>query len=156
MDVRLLFPNEYIAAADLLEAERKTGKEGVALTIASVSVESLKTNRGSEKKPIVRFKEMEARYAKGQGPAKKLVLNKTNAKAIAKMYGFETNDWVGKKITLYPTQCEAFGDVVDCVRVKVKSNGTAPRDEHDPDTGEVIPATVDDGGMFDPSNPNGD
>lgn len=166
MDVRLLFPNEYVAAADLIEAQRKTGKNGVALTIASVSVEALKTNKGTEKKPVIHFKEMIERHQRGNGPEKKLVLNKTNAKVIAKMYGFETNAWVGKKITLFPTQCEAFGETVDCVRV-MKQNGDSQEGgpEVDPETGEVLPEdlpatktrskkTVDDGALFDPNNPN--
>jgi len=152
MDVRLLFPSEYVAASDLIEAQRKTGRNGVALTISSVAVESLKTNRGSEKKPIVHFKEMLARHAAGNGPEKKLVLNKTNAKAIAKMYGFETSAWAGKKIILFPTQCEAFGETVDCVRVMVQKDSVPQANgspeppekgedtpEFDPETGEIIP-----------------
>lgn len=119
MDVRLLFPNEYVSAADLIEAQRKNGRTGVALTIASVAVETLKTTKGSERKPIVHFQEMLDRQRAGKGPEKKLVLNKTNARSIAKLYGYETNDWVGKKITLFPTQCDAFGETVDCVRVMI-------------------------------------
>jgi len=142
VDVRLLYPNEYVAAADLIEAQRKTGKTGVTLTIASVAVESLKTNRGSEKKPIVRFKEMEARAAKGGSPAKKLVLNKTNAKLIAKMHGFETEAWAGKQVTLFPTQCEAFGETVDCIRVMITQTTTTDGVEYDRDTGEVLPADL--------------
>jgi len=133
MDVRLLFPNEYIAAADLIDAQKKTGEDGVVLTISRVSIDSLKTNRGSEKKPVVWFVEMERRHEKGKGENKRLVLNKTNAKTIAKLYGYETNEWKGKRIILYPTQCEAFGETVDCVRIKdqappAKSNGKRPQE----------------------------
>jgi hypothetical protein len=112
MDVRLLYPSEYVCAADLIEAQKKSGRNGVVLTIAVVEVEGLKTNRGVEKKPVVRFAEFE-----GKSPNKRLVMNKTNARAIAKLYGNETNEWVGKKIALFPTQCDAFGETVDCVRV---------------------------------------
>ena len=40
-------------------------------------------------------------------------------KAIRAMYGKDSNNWIGKKITIYPTTCEAFGDPErDCIRVK--------------------------------------
>lgn len=117
MDVRLLFPNEYISAADLIEAQKKSGRDGVTLTISTVKMENLKTNKGTERKPVVSFVEFEQRAAQGKGENKRLVMNKTNARLIAKLHGNETNDWVGKRITLWPTQCEAFGATVDCVRV---------------------------------------
>lgn len=125
MDVRLLFPNEYIAAADLLDAQKRTGREGVTLTIAAVKMEGLKTNKGTERKPVVSFVEFQQRHAQGQGDNKRLVLNKTNARVIARMHGNETDEWVGKRITLFPTTCEAFGSVVDCVRVM----GNAPPEQ---------------------------
>lgn len=152
MDIRLLFPNKYISAADLIEAMRKTGKDGVALTISRLAVEDLKTNRGTERKPVIHFVEMEKRKREGKGEEKMFVVNKTNAKSIAKMYGTETNNWVGKKIVLFPSQCEAFGEQVDCIRVMVTQDDEAPRgdsprgpadaptdvpDGVDPVTGEV-------------------
>jgi hypothetical protein len=101
-DVGLLFPSEYLQAADL------RGKD-VTVTIEKVDPRhSLKKNDGSsDAKPVVTF-------AKAK---KKWVLNKTNAKAIAKLHG-KPLEWIGEKITLYPTTCEAFGDVVDCIRVR--------------------------------------
>ena len=47
-----------------------------------------------------------------------MVLNKTNAGIIAKLYGTDTDAWVGKKIVIYATTCKAFGETVECVRVK--------------------------------------
>lgn len=36
----------------------------------------------------------------------------------------DTQDWVGKQITLYPTTCNAFGNKnTPCIRVKVPSVG---------------------------------
>lgn len=118
MDARLLFPNLYISAADLIEAQKKTGRDGVVLTIASVRLEELKTERGKDKKACVYFVEMEKRHRDGNGENKRLVLNKTNMKTIAKLYGYETNDWVGKRVMLFPSRCEAFGETVDCVRIR--------------------------------------
>jgi len=109
MDARLLYPNKYIGAADL------RGRD-VTMTIDSVIVEDLKTSRGSEEKPIVRFAELANR---GKNKPHLWVMNKTNAMQIAGVLGsYEVDDWIGRRITLYPTQCEAFGETVDCVRVR--------------------------------------
>ena len=115
MDVRTLFPTEYIASHDL------AGKD-VNLTISRVVVEDLRTTEGSERKPIVYFEEMEERNRKDRNqPNKKLVLNKTNAKVIAGLLGYETDDWGGKRITLFATTCQAFGETVDCIRIRDKA-----------------------------------
>jgi hypothetical protein len=144
VDIRLLFPNEYVSAADLIEWQKKSGKSGVTLTILSVAVEDLKTNKGKEAKPIIHFAEMVRRQQQGKGPEKKLVLNKTNAKAISRLYGHETDDWKGKRITLFPTQCEAFGETVDCVRVmasapqsQAKPASREPGDDFPPTSAEL-------------------
>lgn len=120
MDVRLLFPNQYIGAADL------HGKD-VTLTIERLAVEDLKTESGSKKKPVVYFREMEARHRRGEGENKRWVLNKTCSKVVGELYGYETDAWRGKRVTLYPTTCMAFGKEVDCVRVRpVEPRGKAP------------------------------
>ncbi len=113
MDYRLLFPNLYLAAVDL------HGKDA-DLTIRRVIVEELKTKNGSERKPIMYFEETRAKADRNGTPdkEKRLVLNKTNATTIASMHGNEIDDWKGKRITLYPTQALAFGDMVDCIRVR--------------------------------------
>lgn len=49
---------------------------------------------------------------------KKMVCNKTNANTIADIYGDETNNWIGKEITLFPTYTDFNGGQVPCVRVK--------------------------------------
>jgi len=114
MDARLLFPNEYLGAPDL------RGKD-VALTIARVVRETLRTQDGDEIKPIIYFKEMEERHAKDPSELnRKLVLNKTNATTIMGQLGNETDDWIGQKITLFATTCQAFGQTVDCIRVRGK------------------------------------
>jgi hypothetical protein len=49
-----------------------------------------------------------------------LVLNRTNLKRIVGLHGSETDDWVGKKITLYPSETDFGGKTVDCIRVREK------------------------------------
>jgi len=106
MDVRLLYPSLYLGAVDL------NGKD-VTLTIRRVIVEDLKTERGTEKKPVMYFEE-----TKKNDKEKRLVLNKTNAMAIAAIHGNEVNDWTGKQVTFCPTKVSAFGKEVDAIRVR--------------------------------------
>ena len=109
MHVSLMFPNRYLAAADL------RGKD-VTLTISALKQEELQCSNGSkESKWIVYFKEMERRKGDDQ---KCLVVNKTNATTIAKVYGPETDNWIGKPITLYPTTTRFGRDTVDCIRIR--------------------------------------
>lgn len=102
---RVLYPSEYLNAADLIE---KSGGEA-KLTIEKVEVEDVPGTDGSKKpKPVVWFK----------GAKKRLPLPKTCAKKIAVMYGPKTEDWIGKSVTLYATTCMAFGQEVECIRVR--------------------------------------
>jgi len=77
--------------------------------IESIKVEELRTQDGTTaNKPVLYFK----------GKEKGMVLNKTNAKTIAELYGNNTDDWLGQKIVLFKDECEAFGKRVECVRVR--------------------------------------
>lgn len=120
MDARLLFPNDYLGAADLQERD-------VTLTISRLVQEELRTDKGNEEKWVLFFKEMEDRHAKDKKRRnKRLVLNKTNAASIAKVWGNETNDWTGRPITLFPTTCMAFGKPADCIRIREKKPKAKP------------------------------
>lgn len=99
---QLLFPSEYVGAADLKGQDK-------SVTIDRVEVADLRMAGGkSQRKPIVYFR----------GATKKLVLNKTNAASIAAMYGGKVEDWAGKQITLYPTRVRCGPQTVDAVRVR--------------------------------------
>lgn len=102
MQISKVFPSKYVAAADL------NGKP-VTLTIKRVSLEEMKDhNSNLIKKPVVWFEKA----------TKGFVMNVTNARTIADLYGDETDDWTGKRITIYPTQVRAFGKMQDCIRVR--------------------------------------
>lgn len=107
MRYELLFPGEYLREADL------RGNEAV-VTIESIAMETLRmTGGGQAQKPVIRLK----------GTEKKLVLNKTNAKAIAAQLGKDTDDWIGKKIRLIPAKDRFGKEMVDCIRIgKVVKN----------------------------------
>ena len=49
---------------------------------------------------------------------KGLVLNKTNAAAIAKTHGDDSDEWIGQAIELYPAVTQFNGNTVDCIRVR--------------------------------------
>lgn len=75
-------------------------------------VEVGEVGQGAEKKAqlIVTFQEFE----------KPLGLNKTNAGAISDVYGKDTDDWIGEKVVLFPTQVDYQGSLVDAIRVNKK------------------------------------
>ncbi len=90
-----------------LEGEEIKGKH-LTLTILDMRTEELKSHKGAkENKEVLYFKETK----------KGFVLNKTNAKRIAQMYGATTGQWEGKQITLTTEEVEAFGEVHNALRV---------------------------------------
>ena len=54
------------------------------------------------------------------------VLNKTNGNTIADMYSQEMDNWIGKPITLFPTQTDFQGKAVACIRVRIGQPQPAP------------------------------
>lgn len=52
---------------------------------------------------------------KGQKP---LILNSTNSKSIARLYGPYIEDWAGKRITLYASTTKLAGETVECLRIR--------------------------------------
>lgn len=102
MKISQLFPSKYVTAADL-------GGKTVTLTIKSVTLEEMTTHDNKKAhKPVVWFEKA----------TKGFVLNVTNAKIIANLYGDETDLWPGRRISIYPTRVKAFGQVVDAIRVR--------------------------------------
>lgn len=111
MHYKLLYPSTYLSSADLLEKD-------VTLTIKRVVVEELRSEGGSEDKPVVYFEETAAKAKSTGTKEKRLVLNKTNATTIASIHGNEVDDWKGKRITLFPTTAPAFGETKECIRIR--------------------------------------
>lgn len=48
---------------------------------------------------------------------KRLLLNKTNARRVAKLYGPDTDDWRDKPVELHAEEVKAFGAVHNTVRI---------------------------------------
>jgi hypothetical protein len=97
-----VFPSKYLNVSDL------NGK-AVTVTIERASLETLKNADGKEQaKTVLYF----------VGAKKTLPLNMTNWDACAEIGGPDTDDWIGKRIELYPTKTQMGGKTVDCIRVR--------------------------------------
>lgn len=82
------------------------------LTIKEIKLEKIKNPQTQEEaeKPICYW--IENDY-------KPLVLNSTNCKTIQKVYDSPyIEDWCNRKIALFKTNVSAFGDMVECVRIR--------------------------------------
>ena len=101
MDARKLCPAPHIEAAELNGKDKEVTITGV--DFAEVGAE--KVTKG-----VIRLEEFDRGF----------VVNRTNLKRIIGWHGAETDDWSGKKITLYPSETEYNGDTVDCIRVRQK------------------------------------
>jgi len=97
-----VYPSKYLKAEDL-------GDDEPVVTIERVVMETLESkDRGKQEKPVAYFKGIE----------KGFVFNKTNWALIARQHGDESDDWVGKQIVLFVMDVEAFGEMVNAIRVK--------------------------------------
>lgn len=103
MDFDLLYPGRFLKSAQF------SGRD-VTLTIKAVRTEELEGDKGKQVKPIVSFVERPL----------ELVLNRTNGLSIRAMFGRETNDWIGKRVTLYPEKYHdnTTGEDTTCIRVR--------------------------------------
>lgn len=95
---------EYLSACDL--------EKEVVLEIEDATLEHLKGSPSDPGKDRV--------CLKLKGAKKRVVLNKTNCKAICRAYGNETTAWQGKRISVRPDTCSAFGvSGVPCIRISI-------------------------------------
>lgn len=101
MEATKLCPAPHLEAADF-----PTDTE---VTIKNVAI---KDDIGEDKvtKGVVFFEECD----------RGMVLNRTNLKRIIAQHGNETDEWAGKKITLYPSETDYGGRTVPCIRVREK------------------------------------
>lgn len=98
LDFDALFPGRFLKASIF------AGRE-VTLTISNVRVEDLPSETGGTKvKGILSF----------EGKKLELVLNRTNGEAIRAMFGRDTGEWIGKRVTFFPS--EFNGE--PCIRVR--------------------------------------
>lgn len=102
LNLNELYPSTYLKADEFEEGEQRV------LTIADVKLETLgKPGAQQEEKPVAYFSD-----------SKPMVLNKTNAHVIGKLYGTQTDDWVGQRITVFAMDVDSFGEIVRALRVR--------------------------------------
>ncbi len=107
MRISEAYPSKYLKAADLAGQDR-------TVTIRACVQEELGQGSEMEVKPVLYF----------DGGQKGLVLNKTNAQAIAEDYGDDTETWVGREIVLLVREVDFKGKLTPAIRVRVQ---TPPR-----------------------------
>lgn len=98
MNINEVFDSKYLRAADL------KGQTPIC-TITKIDMQDMKDG---QVKPCIYLNHKD----------KGLVLNKTNANMIAKLYGPETDAWIGKKIMLITAWVEYQGDTVEAIRIR--------------------------------------
>lgn len=118
VDLRALFNRSYAGQyVTPVEIDRP-----VKVKISSLTTESVKSwQKGSkpQDKLILHF----------EGKDRGLVVNKTNFKKLADVFGWDPETWVGKEVTLETVEVEAFGRVVDSIVVTLAKKGDEERIE---------------------------
>lgn len=108
MDFDEMYPGRFLKSTKL---KNKAGKLiDVTLTIENVFAEELEGDKGKKLTGILSF----------VGKTLQLTLNKTNGLCLKAMFGRETNDWIGKRVTLWaaPYHDNTTGEDTTCIRVR--------------------------------------
>lgn len=109
MNINESFPSKYLKASDIPE-------EGQTVVIVRISQEEI--GKDKEIRPVLYF----------EGEEKGIILNKTNATNISKLYGYETDDWSGKRVVLGVAWVDFQGQSVEAIRIypPKRSSANAP------------------------------
>ena len=117
MDAALLHPSRFLKSAEF------KGKD-VTYTVRAVELEELESDDGKKKtKGVMSFVET----------GKQLVINRTNSDCFKAMFGRETDNWRGKRVTFWAAP---FYDSF------TKENTTAVRVRGSPDISAPVSATI--------------
>jgi len=96
-DISDFFQSNYIKSADLLNKP---------VTLIMNELQMIEFDDGE--KPALSFHKTD----------KQMILNRTNANTIVKLYGSNTDTWKGKEITLITAQVMFRGSMVPAIRIK--------------------------------------
>lgn len=102
----LLDPTDFIGPQDCMVDK--------TVTISRIVREKMPDRKGEDPtaSPMMYFSH------KGTELKRKLKVPKSVMHGLSLMLGVETDDWIGKEITLFAAHCLSFGDVEECVRVR--------------------------------------
>ncbi len=98
MKVSDAFPSDYLKAADI-------GNNQIKVLVSHVEMRDV----GDDTKPVVFF----------QNKKKGVVLNITNANAIAQYYGDDMDKWAGHEIVLFTMMVSYQGRMQPGIRVRI-------------------------------------
>jgi len=99
-----LFPSKTL----LLGSHNLNEGEELVAEISNVEIQEIvNTNGQKERVPVVTFTN-----------APPMVLNITNSRTIATLYGELYDHWIGKRIQVFATQVKAFGEVTMALRIR--------------------------------------
>lgn len=100
--------NLFPAKTMLLGSHNLNQGEELIATIKSVSTEIIRDQNGKEEKvPVVKF-----------DSAPPMVLNITNSRTIASLYGEQYDNWIGCAVQIYATKVRSFGSEVMALRIR--------------------------------------
>lgn len=106
-----LFPSKML----LLGSQNLNPGEELIATIKAVEIQEIKNQQGqTERVPVVQFDN-----------APPMVLNITNTRTIANLYGECYDQWAGKSIQIYATVVKAFGSEQMALRIREAIPDTA-------------------------------
>lgn len=98
-----MFPSRWLKASDFEDGD-------ATLTIRDVGQERIGQGKDAADKFVLYFVDED----------RGLVLNKTNVGTIAKLHGDDTDDWIGKDVTLFATEVQFQSEMVEAIRVRSK------------------------------------
>lgn len=98
-----MFPSKWLKASDFEDGD-------ATLTIREVGQERIGQGKDAADKFVLYFVDED----------RGLVLNKTNVGTIAKLHGDDTDDWIGKDVTLFATEVQFQSEMVEAIRVRSK------------------------------------
>jgi F0F1-type ATP synthase alpha subunit len=133
MSIKKLFPSKYLKPDNI--------NDGDVVVIEKVVVE--KVGMDQEEKPVIYFRE----HAKG------VILNITNAKAIAQVFGDEESTWPGKKLVLISIPSRTpRGEATMSISMKPIASTTRTKKEAVVETAEDVEDAPDLAEPGDPGN----
>lgn len=107
-------PSYKTAFGNYIKAEDLQGR-ALRVSIERVEMETIKSDGKEERKLVAHF----------AGKDKGLVLNRTNADALASIFGTDDFDeWLGL-VVLFPSTTAFGGKTVPCIRIKANATTTA-------------------------------
>lgn len=104
-DYRKMYDRTFVGHWDLKE-------EGdTVVTITGVDAGEVNNGSKKNKRPMLSIK----------GSDKKIVINATNGKTLAALFGNHVEAWIGKKIALYRTTTQVGPEQRECIRIRPKA-----------------------------------